>query len=268
MDVALCTADGKEYTGKEFEDLLPPDKAQKRRNLVCVRCRTPAFFRKRAKSGQAACFGARPHENCSLAAPESNSGQGGGPDRDILQNPGNHIVIDLQFGAAQAGPFGPNEPGQNAGRGGRFVGHGQRQNAVMRRRLKPLLKTLIYSQAFRQSLQMIELPDHGAWPVREVFVNFADISAADVGRFKGFWGPVYDIGVGVNGTRWINTGKRDDVSVPLPEEQLRPFNSYHRIDADDLEGAHILVFGTLNRSAQGKLWIDLVSIEHFAICDE
>lgn len=268
MDVALCTLDGIEYTGNAFERLDPIDKASKRRHLVCVRCKTPAFFRKKAKSGQAACFGARPHENCSLAAAETTRGEGGGPDRDILYNPGNHIIIDVQFGGGAAGPFEPNGQGESSGRGGRFTGHGQRPNAVMHRRLRPLLRTLIYSQAFRRSDQTIELPEHGVWTVHELFVNFADISNADIGRFKGFWGVVYDIGYGANGTLWINTGKREDVSIPLSEEQRRPFQNYHRVDPDDLEGIHILAFGTLKCSPQGKLWIDLSDIEYFAICDD
>ncbi len=138
----------------------------------------------------------------------------------------------------------------------------------MSRRLRPLLRTLIYSEAFRNSAQTIELPERGTFSVNDLFVNFTDIEERHIGRFRGYWGLVYDVGVGMNSTVWINTGKQEDVSIRLTIEQVRPFLDYHKVELADLEGMHVLVFGNLDRSYSGKRWINPAGIEYFAFCND
>lgn len=269
MDTAYCTFNSTEYTGPEFAALSDMQRTQYRRHLVCVKCKTTAYFRKEAKSGQGPCFGARPHASCPLATPESVRGVGSGGEQDILYNPGTRIVIDEAQGG---GPIVNGEPGGKSGAGssggGRFTGTGSRQNAVSHRRLRPLLKNLIYLPAFRTSAIYVELPGRGAWPARDFFVNFSDVSECRSQTLYGFWGAIYDTGIGYDGSLWINTGDREVVSIVIDPGSVQPFLDRHKIAVGELDGSHILVFGTISTSGNGKQFIRPASIELTALNDD
>ncbi|HBN8568352.1 hypothetical protein ISF08_19050 [Pseudomonas aeruginosa] len=268
MDVAKCTLDGDEYSAVKFAKLPPSEIAIKRRHLICIRCSTRAIFVKEARSGQGPHFRARPHVNCALAAPESEQGEGGGEDKDMLRNPGDHIVLDLRYGAAEQVNGDPESGAEGGTRGGRYVGSGGNRRAISRRRLRPILKNLIFSEEFRRSDQTIELPDVNAFRVRDLFVNFSDVTDAHVGRFRGFWGDIQDIRQGRDKEHWINTGDKEDVSVVIGQDICAAFLSYHRVSWSELEGMHFLVFGWLNQGRKNnKLWIRPRGIEFTAIYD-
>lgn len=270
MDSAFCTLDGKEYTSLAFSKLHPAELNMKRRYLVCVKCRTTAYYKKAATSGQGPCFGARPHEDCSMAAPESERGEGGGDERDPRFNPGQLIVIDPNYGAAPGGNgLPPGAAGGNGSRGGAYSGTGARQNATSKRRLRPLLKNLIYSQAFRESLQPIQLPDGQLFPVRTLFVNFLNIAEPHIGQHRGFWGVIYDARLSKKtGSLWLNTGKKDATSVVIDKADVNPFLAYHKVKIAELDGMHVLVFGTLGRTTEGKWWLKPSSKEMTALYDD
>lgn len=269
MDIAKCTLDGVEYYASKFAKLPPSELASKRRNLVCTECGTRALFVKEAKSGQGPHFRARPHPNCSLAAPESERGEGGGDDKDILHNPGDHIVLDLKYGQADQVNGDPDVGGKGGSGGGRYNGVGGRKNSVSHRRLRPILRNLIYSEAFRQSEQTVELPDVGTYRVKDLFLNFSDVTDDHVGEFRGFWGDILDTKQGYLGPQWINTGFKDDVSVLIAQEDLKPFLAHHKVTTAQLDGMHFLVFGKLGKSAKnGKLWIRPRGIEFTALLGE
>lgn len=102
MDVAVCTENNHSYYVIEFSHLPPDELLHKRQLLICPECGGPAYFRKASKSGQVACFGARPHaQGCILAASDHlqiiNDGQG--EDQEIFEESGKTIVIDLNYGA-------------------------------------------------------------------------------------------------------------------------------------------------------------------------
>ncbi len=131
----------------------------KRRNLICIGCENIAFFRVKSRSGQAACFGARPHtSDCSYASPETERDEYGGGDEDIINNPGKRIVIDLNFDAVGRNTDieQPNSNQGSQGRGNHISG-GQRPDAKMRRSLNALLKCLINCDNYRNSDQIIEV---------------------------------------------------------------------------------------------------------------
>ncbi|KAA6172704.1 hypothetical protein F3K53_24385 [Pseudomonas veronii] len=269
MDIAKCTLDGIEYYASKFAKLPPTELALKRRNLVCTKCGTRALFVKEAKSGQGPHFRARPHLNCSLAAPESERGEGGGDDKDMLHNPGDHIVLDLKYGQGEQINGDPGAGGKGGSSGGRYNGTGGRKKSVSHRRLRPILKNLVYSEAFSQSDQTVELPDVGTYRVKDLFLNFTDVSDDHVGEFRGFWGDILDTRQGYGGPQWINTGFKDDVSVLIEREDLKPFLAHHKVTTDQLDGMHFLVFGTLRKSAKnGKLWIRPKGIEFTALLGE
>lgn len=268
MDVAKCTQDGFEYSAVKFAKLPVSEIAIKRRHLICIKCGARAIFVKEARSGQGPHFRARPHLDCALAAPELEQGEGGGDDKDMLRNPGDHILLDLRYGAAEQLNGDLGGAGEGGTRGGQHVGHGGGARAVSRRRLRPVLKNLIFSEEFRDSDQTIELPGVGVFRVHELFVNFSDINDAHVDRFGGYWGDIQDIREGKDGARWINTGDQDDVSVLVGKDICSPFLSYHRVSWERLEGMHFLVFGWLNRASKNqKLWIRPRDIEFTAIYD-
>lgn len=157
MDLAKCTMDGDEYSAVNFAKLPPSELAIKRRHLICIRCSTRAIFVKEARSGQSPHFRARPHANCPLAALESEQGEGGGEDKDMLRNPGDHIMLDLRYGAVEQINGNPESDVDGGNRGGRHVGPGRNRQAVSKRRLRPILKNLILSEEFRRSEQTIEI---------------------------------------------------------------------------------------------------------------
>lgn len=269
MDSALCTVNNTAYTGADFAALPDTDRSHFRRHLVCVVCATTAYFRKEAKSGQGPCFGARPHVNCPLATVESSRGMGGNTEEDILHNPGTRIVVDEAQGGNATVHVDPGAPGGAAGVGRRFVGTGGRPSAVSRKRLGPLLKNLIYQPAFRSSTIYVEIPNRGAWPARELFVNFSSVGQCNPNTFYGFWGVIYDTGSGYDGTLWLNTGEWDDVSVAIDPEDVAPFLVRHKTSIAELDGAHILVFGTTFKAGgSGKQCIKPSSIQLTALNDD
>jgi hypothetical protein len=191
MDVALCTLDDVVYNATSFAVLPPSDLALKRKFLVCSKCSGPSFFRKISRSGQAACFGARPHEvGCSLAAPEyEQTDDGQGDDQDIVNNPGQHIVVDFDFGAPEHDRH--NDPDgfvSSGARGGRYVGSVARPDAMMNRRLSTILRNLVASRQFRTSRQVLEVAGVGESYVVDFFVSFTSVTEEHEGQYKGFWG--------------------------------------------------------------------------------
>lgn len=266
MDVALCTLDNNSYTAQRFERLPEAEIGKLRRFLVCPECKGPAFYRKESRSGQAACFGARPHEPwCSLAATESRYGGGAGQDQDERINLGERIQIDFDYGAAPINHVDPAEPADPNGRGGRYVrGQGQRA-AVMHRRLSTLLRNLMHSNDFRNSDQLISMPE-GEFRVRSLFVNFDDINHAHAAEYRGFWGMLSDARFGGSQELWLNTGGRDDVSIVVPAELVGSFAQRFRVDdAEDLAGAYVLVFGELKVSLGGKAYIACNDLQRITV---
>ncbi|WP_174824587.1 hypothetical protein [Pseudomonas denitrificans (nom. rej.)] len=103
--------------------------------------------------------------------------------------------------------------------------------------------------------------------MRDLFVNFSEVTDVHVGKFKGFWGDIQDIRLEKNNESSINTGNKEDVSVLIRQRICAPFLSYHRIKWSELEGMHFLVFGWLNRGGENnqKLWIRPEGVEFTAI---
>jgi hypothetical protein len=269
MDVARCTLDNVTYKQVRFATLPPGELSRKRRFLVCPECGGPSFFRKASCSGQAACFGARPHnESCSLATSEyERNDLGLGDDQDILSNPSQHIVIDFDFGAQQTERHNdPNAVANVGGRGGRFVGDGARRNAAMHRRLSSILRNLSTSAQFRASRQIVEIEGIGEFPVADFFVHFQAVASMQEGRYRGYWGMIAYARSGQGGELWLNSRGLDDMSICVPEEFVDEFYRRFRIsDEEDLAGADALIFGTLRNSQNGKQYIQVEDLGFITI---
>ncbi|MEB0137650.1 MULTISPECIES: hypothetical protein [unclassified Undibacterium] len=269
MDVARCTLDDVVYQATRFSILLPSDLAQKRKFLVCPNCGGPSFFRKASRSGQAACFGARPHEiGCSLAAPEyEKSDDGQGDDQDTVDNPGQRIVVDFNFGALENDRHNdPDAIGNPSGRGGRYVGGGARPDATMHRRLSTILRNLVVSEQFRTSQQILEISGVGEFSVADFFVPFASIMSEHDGKYRGYWGMISDARMGQNGSLWLNSGGKGDVSLVIGEALVnQAYERFNLGDEEDIAGAYALVFGTLRMSQNGKKYVEVENLGFFTL---
>lgn len=260
MDLAFCTLDNLTYTSAQFSKLNFADMSKKRRSLACPECGGPAFFRKQTRNGRAACFGARPHQpNCSISAlDETKVINGYGEEVEFINNPGERIVVDLNFGAHT---YVHAEPATGASRGGAragvHTGGGNPNSARMHRRLSSLLRTLIESPYFRQSDQILEILGREIM-VRDFFVPLLDIKSQHLNSIKGFWGMLSDVAEGQSGTVWLNSGGRDDISFCLDEKPFLDICSRFRItDPEEYSGAYILVIGEAKLSQNGKLYCNI-----------
>lgn len=267
MDI-VETSDGIRFTIDEFSALPPNQIATLREDLYCPECKGPAFYRRRSRSGQAACFGARPHApGCSLAATDSAlTGRGLGDDQDEQFNDGGRIVVDLSFGAWQRDPHNdPNEDRVHGGRGGRFVGDGARPPAAAHRRLSSLLRRLIEDPYFSQSDTMIDIPDHASVLARDFFVSFLGARNPDhVGRFLGFWGMISSAKFGYDQTLWLNSGGRGNISFCVsPQVRGEIYRRFGINEEEDFSGAYMLIIGVMGVSGYGKKYL---SIDNVAYC--
>lgn len=257
MDNAFCTINNQTYNAYQFSQFDMGTISQLRRFLECPSCHAPAFFRKASRNGQAACFGARPHNSgCDEIAPTSRLINGENNEEDILYNDGQQIVLDLNFGSQEpVNHVDEDIWGNGTGQGGRFVGNGNRPNAVTRRRLSTMLRSLVLNPSFRDSQQNISIGEIQS-SVREFFVQFNEINTKHINNPRGYWGQIVDVGQGSNDTIWLNSGNRDDVSLCLPVEMQPSF--FHRFkitDLEDLIGSYVLYLGDLRKSAAQKYYI-------------
>lgn len=269
MEIARCSEDQQDYTASLFAQLQPNDLERKRRQLSCPACGGPAFFRKATRNGRAACFGARPHsDDCDLAAQDHTQlVDGEGADLDALNNPGERIVVDLNFGAQpREAHVELNEHEGRPGRAARYVGQNPRPDARMHRRLSSLLRTLIEAPHFRLSQQVLELNGRPDIRVCDFFVPLLDIDARYSGQFKGWWGLISDARQSQDGTLWLNSGGRDTISFCVPPEfQDEIFHRYRIEDFEDFAGSYLLVLGELRISQYGKLYCIVESPSHASI---
>ena len=257
MDLALCTLDNTPYNSFQFSHLSAVEISERRRHLVCPECRGPAFFRKQTKNGRAACFGARPHQpNCSLSAfDETRIIEGYGEVTDIINNPGERIVVDLNFGAAthvHAEPYtGPTRGGARAGI---HIGGASQNHARMHRRLSSLLRTLIESPNFRESQQILEILGREI-SVKDFFVPLLEIEDFHLNSLRGFWGMISDIREDQSGSIWLNSGGRDNISFCLDEASFSNIrNRFNITDKEDFSGAYVLVIGEATLSKNKKVY--------------
>ncbi|UFH50296.1 hypothetical protein [Pseudomonas sp. KNUC1026] len=272
MDTARCTEDDVRYLASHFALLPAAELERKRRALVCDSCGAEAYFRKASASGQGACFGARPHGLlCQATAIGAVKGNANPEEQDILDNPGDVIELDLCYGRAGTGtPLPWQAPVTTPGSAGRYTGLGSGAPALTRRRLTPILRNLIYSEPFRNSSQVINVPGQGIHTIRRFFVSTHQVHAGLEGWHLGYWGMIASVGVANDeGALWLNAGGYGDYSVLVSENMVSDLlRRARKQDVDALAGCHLLVLGELRRSGGGKLWVYLDDVERCAVYDD
>lgn len=274
MDIARCLIDGEIYQAHVFSQLPLGEREAKRQELICPNddCKGPAFFRREARTGQAACFGARHVDGCNMAAAEPVRLQGAeGDEEDYLFNPGDRLEIYLGYGAhvrvnVEAAD---GEDAEGSRRAARYVGDGARPNAVKRQRLQPLLKALILHPRYAEQDVLVGIPGRNPVPARELFVPFEKASDVPTGHFYALWGLIASAKY-AGETLWLNAGGRASVSFPMNEvlqQTLRDRLNVSQEDlAEELAGCYLLVLGDLGRGGpKGKLYCSPVSEAHIAV---
>lgn len=274
MDIARCLLDGEIYPAHVFSQLPFGERETKRQELICPNddCKGPAFFRREARTGQAACFGARHVDGCNMAAAEPIRLQGAeGDEEDYFFNPGDRLEIDLGYGAhvrvnVEAAEGVDAEGRQRAAR---YVGDGARLNAVKRQRLQPLLRALILHPRYAEQDVLVGIPDRGPVPARELFVPFEGATDVPTGHFYALWGLIASARY-VGDTLWLNAGGKASVSFPMDRELQTTLQERLNVGqgdlAEEIAGCYLLVLGNLARGgAKGKLYCTPESEAHIAV---
>lgn len=269
MDIARCNEDGQIYTAAIFAAVPPHNLERMRQQLSCPECNGPAFFRKASRSGRSACFGARPHQDgCSLAAQDSEQViEGEGTDLDVLNNPGERIVVDLAFGSQPREVHGDPVDGRGrAGRTPRYIGGAPRLDTRMHRRLSSLLRTLIEAPQFRFSHQVLEISGQPEIQVCDFFVPLLAVNGSMRGQTRGWWGLISDANDGGDGSLWLNSGGRGTISFCIPVEmRAETLDRFRLEDNEQLAGAYVLVIADLRISQNDKMYCVIESPNHIAM---
>lgn len=276
MDFAICTLDNKKYTISDFEKLEPSELAQKRRFLEC-KCGGPAFFRKASKSGQGACFGARPHkEGCDLASPDSENINGSlSPKDKEFINSGNEIRLDLQYGAVENKHI-TDDGDLNEGEKNKGKSHSSdngKGKSVLQRRLSTLLRTLAKEKDFfKDSNQEIYFKAKHPYYAKNFFIHSDYITNEYIKKtnfrsYRAIWSLISDSRYSFDEkSLWINTGGNDTVSILIEEEFIKTFLERFKInDIEELSGKYVLNIGKLKESKNNKTYSVLEDISYISV---
>ncbi len=260
MDIALCTADGQRYEASVFADLDPGTLASWRHQLECISCNAEAYFRRASSSGQAACFGARPHlPGCELAMASESEG-GLLADEDERDNSGRRFRLYLSPTKRERRNVADLGDEADAGtKGHRYTGRGGAGISRSDMRLMAALRRLVRAKSFRTSNSIIELPGGQEELVRNFFVQIDDVGMEMRNELRAYWGAIYNVGVSANGY-WLNAKGSARVSFHIPSERLSEVLSrVSGTELEDLSGASILAYAPLRKSSRGDkliIWLD------------
>lgn len=276
MDFAICTLDNKKYKISDFEKLEPSELAQKRRFLEC-KCGGPAFFRKASKSGQGACFGARPHKkDCDLSSPENEniSGSLTVEEKEFI-NSGKEIVLDLQYGAIKNKHIveSDDEDESSKNRGTSHSSIKGKANSKLQRRLSTILRTLINEKDFfKDSKQKIHFLSKYPYYAGNFFIHSDYITNDYIDRinprsYRAIWSMISDVRFGLdNKNLWINTGGNDSISILIDEDTKDDFIRRFKIkDLEDLSGKYVLSISRLKKSKNDKIFSIVEDISYISI---
>lgn len=265
MERAFSILEAQSFEALSFSE-MPPERIEALRyDLLCCECRQPAFYRGRARDGRAACFGARHADSCGQATSGGDGwGDGAEGERDEIRNEGQPVRINLARGAPENQVAGAAPGTLQTGRGRRFAGGEGVNVARPTRRLGPLLRALLEDN-LAESSRLFEPPGHQAIRACDFFIPTVAARDRGIGAFRGLWGHVLSVGR-TEGVIWFNTGGRDSLSFMLPESELPTLLTTFRVtEEDDFTGADILVLGSAEVAASGKLYSRIPSANYVTL---
>jgi hypothetical protein len=269
LKLALCTLDKKQYDASDFSENDQEWIARHRLELSCIACDGPAFFRKASSSGQAACFGARPHaKGCQLATlPTEQAAHVEAVEKDVRTNPGR--LFDLKLS-------GPKKVNREAtGTHPVLKAHdvmsaaykkiGRKYETKSTIDAKECLINLVLSEQYRESVQLIRAPYGRSMAIRHFFTKFEDATEA-VESVRGYWGTFFEPG-STMGARWLNTGRsRQHMSVCLePNTEAELLANYGLESVEQMTGSWALIVGELKLSKTGKLYVTPKNAKHVVL---
>ena len=270
MDLALDTIDNETYSAADFNKNSASWIAEHRTALECDLCHNQAFFRKASVSGQAACFGARPHaEGCERATHSSEeSERAEALEKFVRENPGGHFELKFTLPKPPSNktPVSGVVAGGGENKAGKFIKWGNRQETSSSIQARQILINLATSEKYRQSTQTIATPNSGGKvQIRDYFIPFRDASEGDAGKERGYWGTITKV-YPDEGITWLNTGFPRHMSIVLKDEVRDDLmEAYGLNGVEDLIGAYVLLVGELKISAAAKKYIRPVVARNFAL---
>lgn len=264
MQYAKCKSDNKVWEASQFALQDECILEEKRKNLVCTACGEFAWFRKESKHGHPAHFCAHHDDRCELKV-NYVSVDDHAKDGTVLEDEvtsGSSIIVRLDQetgGDVEVIPAQQNvrDGYENGGR--YFVTKNKERESIQQFTLRRILHRLVKSKDFRNSATDIvfyandnEIMLNG--PVRDIIVNFDEITEIHRGVTKFYWGPVVSTGRTDDGKIWLNSAYGySSTSVAINEDIADKFLQLFEIDdLDELLGSWVLVAGRCNFSSTGK----------------
>lgn len=270
MHLAYDTIADDEFTAKQFNAMSAEWIAEHRTALECPLCHNQAFFRKASVSGQAACFGARPHaEGCKNATQSSEEKERAEAiEKFIRENPGDHFNLRFTLPKPPANkiPVTGLPGGDEGNKAGKYVKWGKRQESSSSIQARQILINLATSEKYRQSTQTIATPKSGGKvQICDYFIPFLDASKGDAGKERGYWGTITDYRP-KNDVYWVNTGTKDHMSICLPSAVKDDLLLAYGLDSlFDLVGNYVLWVGELRVAKSEKLYLKPEDARRFAL---
>jgi hypothetical protein len=173
-----------------------------------------------------------------------------------LVNLGQRLVLNLDPSAGEEhhAEFSGDSHRSGTGHHGAYDYGAAPRRAVSRRRLRPLLRDLVRSPAFRRSTTLVSQPGFPELPVSRFFINLDQITQHYEGKKRGYWGTIIDAKQrGPEDALWLNSGAPEDVSLLIrPRHISAVLDAHHLSDADELAGAWVLALGEYRTSQTGK----------------
>ncbi|WP_448812064.1 hypothetical protein [Agromyces bauzanensis] len=267
MDSVLSTTDSRTYSAAQYGRLPKSTRDQLADGLLCPACQAEAFFRRRSRNGQAACFGARPHnEGCELGADGTES-RG---ERNLPEAPQRETAVgEFRLEPMRdrtVGHVDHNEEGavDRAGRGRQYTLPPEGGQARPSRNLSSLLRDLVNDQEYRNSDEVIHLDDGTQTTVADWCVHSADVTPALRARRRLYWGTIRNVGVG-SGAYFLNTGRGAAPTVVVREVKMAGLLARKRIDdPEDLVGGTFIIHDSLGYSSE-RYWLHVNDLEWFTV---
>lgn len=267
MDYAKCVQDGIVYPATTFDKLSDFD--IKKRYLVCKECGAPAYFRKASKSGQAACFGARPHkDHCSLGTLSSITIPGVLQDTAVFSS--SKIIQIERFGNSKKIFHITEEENQTIkNRNSRKIGSRHiyelgTKPSIEHKNMKKILKNLIIIE--EDTKEKIFRINNCKFFGKDLFKKYNEITETDIKKFRGLYGKIHSANYGKNDKFWINfTRDQKDPGIAIPKNMLDFIVKKNKFTIDKFEDKYVLAVGIFGQSPSGKFILNCDNAEDIAI---
>ncbi len=253
MEIAYSTIEKSPVSIHVFCKKSDAEIEKLRRSLLCPKCEVKAWFRKKSKDGKSACFNAYHAEGCTASTQKHQIKNNTEVVEDVRQIITNNDTVDLNF-VVYSSPIADGENTFQQSLTIKNVDSASSRHSItpaiernQTRRLSSILKLLTGSEDFAKSNIKIDTgpPAKHPYYARNLFVSFDAIIEEHIGKWRGFWGVISHANEEVT---WLNIANSLDVSIPISAIKAYLLKTFRIMEAEDLAGAQVLVFGYLNVS--------------------